>query len=63
MHELHQQVADSLELHPLGWFYIGENQAWKYLSKHKGRGNIVNEADLDSRAGNVTLTVIGTSGP
>lgn len=22
VHELHQQVADSLELHPLGWFYI-----------------------------------------
>lgn len=38
MHELHQQVADGLELHPLGWFDIRENQTWKYLSKHKHRG-------------------------
>lgn len=35
VHELHQQVAHSLELHSLGWFDIGENQAWKYLYKHK----------------------------
>lgn len=38
VHELHQQVADSLELHPLGWFDIRENQARKYLSKDKGGG-------------------------
>lgn len=38
MHELHQQVADGLELHPLGWFDIRENQTWKYLPKHKHRG-------------------------
>lgn len=31
VHELHQQIAHSLELHPLGWFDIRENQAWEYL--------------------------------
>lgn len=58
VHELHQQVADGLELHPLGWLDIRENQAWKYLSKHIGE-NTVNKADLDPQAGSVALRVTG----
>lgn len=33
VHELHQQVAHRLELHPLGWFDVGQNQAWKDLER------------------------------
>lgn len=37
MHELHQQVAHSLELHPLGWLDVRQNQPGKYLqSQQKG---------------------------
>lgn len=62
VHQLHQQVADSLELHPLGWFDIRENQAWKYLSNTSVGENIVKEADLDPQASNMALIVTGTPG-